>query len=200
MAFTIQQVQDKIDATYTTGSLTKAADVRVTLKELFEDLKNQIAGLEINDVTKNDLSTAAQDDLVKFDANGNLVSFTPGYLTDLSGKSTDDLSEGAANLYFTDARAQSALSGTAISQFNNDSGYLTKSTQLEEATITGDGSATEFTVSHTRGRRAVKVEVLDADTYDTVGGFSIGRPDASTVKVTSAQAIENNKQFIILIL
>jgi len=47
-----------------------------------------------------------------------------GYLTDLSGQTTTDLAEGT-NLYFTNARAITALTGQNISIFTNDSGYLT---------------------------------------------------------------------------
>ena len=47
-----------------------------------------------------------------------------GYLTDLSGQTTTDLAEGT-NLYFTNARAITALTGQNVSIFTNDSGYLT---------------------------------------------------------------------------
>ena len=45
--------------------------------------------------------------------------------TTLSIGDTDDLPEGSANLYFTDARARSAVVGLDISAFTNDAGYLT---------------------------------------------------------------------------
>ena len=52
----------------------------------------------------------------------NLTSGEVGY--DLTGNTTDDLSEGASNKYFTDARARDALSaGTGIS-YDSDTGII----------------------------------------------------------------------------
>ncbi len=83
----------------------------------------------------NELTTPANDDVLpivdtsegetKKIQKNNLLQ---GYITDLSGFDTDDLSEGTSNLYFTDARAITALTGQNISIFTNDSGYLTSET------------------------------------------------------------------------
>lgn len=45
--------------------------------------------------------------------------------SDLNSCSTDNLPEGSNNLYFTDNRAITALTGQNISIFNNDAGYIT---------------------------------------------------------------------------
>lgn len=54
---------------------------------------------------------------------------------------TDDLSEGSSNLYFTDLRATTALTGADISIFNNDAGYITSETDTLED-VTGRGATT----------------------------------------------------------
>ena len=48
-----------------------------------------------------------------------------GFVSDLTSFDTDDLDEGGTNLYFTDARAVTALTGENISIFTNDSGFIT---------------------------------------------------------------------------
>ncbi len=44
--------------------------------------------------------------------------------TDFSGKSTDDLSEGAGNLYYTDARARAALSASGDLSYDSSTGVF----------------------------------------------------------------------------
>jgi hypothetical protein len=56
-----------------------------------------------------------------------IVAATPFNCSDLNSCSTDNLPEGLTNLYFTDAKAITALTGQNISIFNNDAGYLTNS-------------------------------------------------------------------------
>ena len=53
-------------------------------------------------------------------------------LNDLSTFDTDDLSEGVTNLYFTNARAVTALTGANISIFNNDANYLASGDNISE--------------------------------------------------------------------
>ena len=48
------------------------------------------------------------------------------HFANLAGFNTDDLAEGLANLYFTNARAITALTGQNISIFVNDSAYITQ--------------------------------------------------------------------------
>lgn len=67
------------------------------------------------------------------------ISFSGFSCTDLLNCSTSNLPEGS-NLYFTNNRAISALTGENISIFNNDSGYITSSALAPYLTITSAAS------------------------------------------------------------
>jgi len=64
-------------------------------------------------------------------STGDFATAAQGALADtalqnLSSLTTSDLAEGS-NLYFTDGRAVTALTGQDVSLFNNDAGYITSS-------------------------------------------------------------------------
>lgn len=60
--------------------------------------------------------------------------------SDLLSCNTDKLPEGISNLYFTDNRAITALTGEDISIFNNDSGYITNTALAPYLTIVSAAS------------------------------------------------------------
>jgi hypothetical protein len=66
------------------------------------------------------------------------TSYTSRFDTAFATKDTDDLSEGTSNLYYTDARARSAISasGNAIS-YNSSTGVITSNYE-ESPTFTGN--------------------------------------------------------------
>lgn len=81
-----------------------------------------------------------------------------GYITDISGFDTDDLSEGATNKYFTDERAQDAAAsmltqGSRMSMSYNDGAntYTIKSVDTEYKTLT-IGEGTDELLVNTRGK------------------------------------------------
>tara|TARA_B100001287_G_scaffold276523_1_gene287708 strand:+ start:12684 stop:14414 length:1731 start_codon:yes stop_codon:yes gene_type:complete len=51
-------------------------------------------------------SSYSANQLLKVNSSGNAIEFftNPGYISDLSAQTTDDLAEGSTNLYYTDAR------------------------------------------------------------------------------------------------
>ena len=77
------------------------------------------------DLNEADIDTEAELEGVLTDVS-NLFTNNDGALNDddLSDNDTDDLSEGS-NLYFTNGRAISALTGQNISIFTNNSGFIT---------------------------------------------------------------------------
>ena len=62
-------------------------------------------------------STYSANQLLKVNAAGNAIEFftNPGYITDVSTFTTDDLSEGSTNLYYTDARWDARFSNRSTS-------------------------------------------------------------------------------------
>lgn len=62
--------------------------------------------------------------------------------------------------------------------------------QSQSFTLTGDGSKTSFTCTHSFGTQLVMVEVVD-DGYETVIPDSIDRTDGNTVVITFAEAPAN---------
>ena len=127
---------------------------------------------------------------------GNVASFNTRNLT---GFETDDLTEGSTNLYFTNARARSAVSaGTGIS-YNSSTGVISNSqTQYNNSdarsaiSVTdagGDGSlgynSTTGVITYT-GPSASEVQAhISAGTGVTVssGQISIGQAVATTSNV-----------------
>uniref|UniRef100_A0A7C4R5X4 Peptidase S74 domain-containing protein n=1 Tax=candidate division CPR3 bacterium TaxID=2268181 RepID=A0A7C4R5X4_UNCC3 len=71
--------------------------------------------------------------------NGNLYYTTPRFDADFATKTTDDLTEGATNLYYTDARSRLALSSAgAPLQYNNLTGVFS----IDQADTATDGYLT----------------------------------------------------------
>jgi len=109
-------------------------------------------------------SISAGGDLSYNSTTGIMSYTTPTTIASLSNHDTDDLAEGATNLYYTDARVGSYLttnnyvtsssthtftnkSGN-ISQWTNDSGYITGYTETDTlATVTGRGSTTSGSIT-----------------------------------------------------
>src|SRR5690606_29975737 len=83
----------------------------------------------------------------------------------LTTKDTDDLSEGTTNLYFTDTRAVSALTGENISIFNNDAGYTTNTGTV---TSVGLSAPTGFTVSNSPVTGSGTLTLNFADGYEAL--------------------------------
>jgi hypothetical protein len=66
----------------------------------------------------------AQSDLMTLLGDKYDASNPSGFISDLTSFTTTDLSEGT-NLYFTDARARSAVMGMGLTSFTNNAGFIT---------------------------------------------------------------------------
>ena len=79
----------------------------------------------------NDKWTVGSETFVAGTFEGNLTGNVTGTVSSLSNHDTDDVSEGASNLYYTDARARAAVSatnaaaGTAALSYNSSTGQFT---------------------------------------------------------------------------
>lgn len=85
------------------------------------------------------------------------------------------------NLYFTDARAISALTGQNISIFNNDSGYITSASAPIQDVSNSDGS---LTISPTTGNVVASLNVGNTNTWTAAQTFQ-----ASTI--LGAASVQN---------
>lgn len=84
------------------------------------------------------------------------------------------------NLYFTDARAISALTGQNISIFNNDSGYITSAGAPIQDVSNSDGS---LTISPTTGNVVAVLNLSHANTWLAKQTFS-----TSSISITGGSA------------
>ncbi len=66
----------------------------------------------------------------------NLTNFGSPFYTLFHGTTTDALSEGSTNKYFTNARAVTALTGQNVSLFLNNAGYVSTSSLNTDGTFT----------------------------------------------------------------
>ena len=102
---------------------------------------------------------------------GNLTGNVTGQVSDISNHDTDDLSEGATNLYYTDARSRAAVSVTDA----GGDGSLSYDNATGVITYTGVSAAE--TRAHFTGGTGVTI---------TAGEVAIGQDVATTANVTFA--------------
>lgn len=108
----ICQIEDLYDRTIINVGLGVGIFRRL-YKNKYE-LKSLVGGTNV--------TITSTDTEITISASGGGGSFA---CSDLNSCDTDELPEGATNLYFTNPRAVSALTGQNISLFLNDVGYLT---------------------------------------------------------------------------
>ena len=132
------------------------------------------------------------------------VTVPPGYDssdfdTDFSNKSTDDLSEGTTNLYYTDTRARNSLSASGDLDYNASTGTLSftertdqevrdlfsGSTGIDYNSETGSFSLADTTVTAGEYGSASQVPVI---TIDSQGRIT----DATTTNVAGVSAFAYN--------
>ena len=137
--------------------------------------------------------TASGDGNLAYNNSSGVFTYTPPVLGGLSG-TTDDITEGSTNLYYTDARSRSAISvsGNAIS-YNSSTGVITSNYE-ENPTFTGNvtigGNLTVNGTTTTLSTQTVEVEdnILQLNTTQgspdtataTTSGISIYRGDGVT--------------------
>jgi len=198
------------------GKFTQLKDTALTAgRVVFAGTDGELSdasGLTFNSMTGTLTATAFTGPLtgdVTGNVTGNLTGNVTGQVSDLSNHTTDDVSEGTTNLYFTDARVRSALSadnsgtGHGTLSYDNTTGKFTFA-KVTSADIRGELSATKIsgdgnfsydsatgTYSYTGPdsadyRRAVSANKVSGDgnfAYDsTTGVFSYTGPSDSEVR------------------
>ena len=113
--------------------------------------------------------TVGSENMVANRFEGDLTGDVTGTVTDISNHDTDDLSEGGTNLYFTEARARSAISVTD----NGGDGSLSYSSAT--GVITYNGPSASEVRAHFTGSTGVTI---------SAGNISIGQDVATSSDVT----------------
>lgn len=115
----------------------------------------------------------------------NLVGDVSGIVSDISNHDTDALSEGATNLYYTTARANSAIDNRVTRSFVNNLNINAQLLDSEEGGFYRVESAsfesTNNTITFTRG---------DANTFDVTigGGVTSGQLVGNTIVLTKSDS------------
>ena len=151
---------------YWNGTAWTATNTSVaTTDDLVEGTTNLFVTDERIDDRVDSLLTAGSNITLTYDDTANSLTIastaTGGGLTDLSSSDTDDLSEGSANLYFTDARADARIAATDTDYVSEGSSnlYFTDErvddrvnsllTAGSNITLTYDDTANTLTVAST---------------------------------------------------
>ena len=123
----------------------------------------------------------------------NLYYTQARFDTAFSNKTTDDLTEGTTNLYYTDARARAALSGTAPISYNSSTGEIGLSTPL--ATSYGgtgkDSSSWTGFVKVSSGTWATSTIDISDDTNLAVSGTLLNLTD-DTLSINEGTLTNND--------
>ncbi len=130
---------------------------------------------------------------------GDLTGDVTGTVSDISNHDTDALAEGATNLYFTDARARSAVSltsdKTSVLSYNTSTGEFTFAIANASTSDIAEGTNLYFTDA--RARNAISVTDNGGDgslSYNSsTGTIEYTGPSASEVRAhlsaTSASGV-----------
>jgi len=145
-----------------TGTATASGGIEI---ERGDDLNVQFLWDETNDRW----STGAEDLYTSGTFTGNLsgnvvgdvTGDVTGTVTDLSNHTTNALSEGGSNLYFTDARARNAISVSGDLSYNSTTGVI--STQGLASSDTDDLAEGSTNLYYTTARWDTKMASADTD-------------------------------------
>ena len=154
---------DAQDANIASDTLTftnKTFDVEATGNSISNidvaDLKSGVLDTDISSVSGSD-DTLASAKAIKTYVDAQVA--TKDALSELSGD-TDDVSEGSSNLYFTNARARSAISASGSIGYNSSTGALTY-TQGNTDTVSEGLSNLYFT--NARADARISNAIVDED-------------------------------------
>ena len=139
-------------------------------------------------------STYSANQLLKVNASGNAIEFftNPGYITDVSTFTTDDLSEGSTNLYYTDARWDARFSNRSTSNLPEGTNlYFTNA--RADARI-GAASINDLSDVNTGAKSNDDVLTWDnANSYWKSKAVAIGSLDGVTITTpASGQVLKYN--------
>ena len=179
------------DFTEIEGQDVSEAEVRAAL--------SASAGIDYNSATGE--FTADQAEIRGFFAAGSGLSYSSANGTFSFSADTDGVSEGASNLYFTDARARGAISvsGAGLS-YNSLTGVIDLALITDD--ITEDANATNLFFTDARARGAVSVTgaglsytsstgvfELTADTGDIAEGSNLYFTDARAKSAITIKSV-----------
>jgi len=179
----------KLGTTFTATSLTDANTLGGNLPAHFLAWANftgtptTIAGYGITDaMTSTAITTAISDAIATKDA-----------LSELSG-TTDDVTEGSTNLYYTDARSRAAISVTGDLTYNSSTGVI--STQGLASSTTDDLAEGSTNLYYTNARADARAQLkIDAlvdsapGTLDTLNELAAALGDDANFSTTITNQI-----------
>lgn len=126
----------------------------------------------------------------EFDASNNKKTDADQSSIDLSMNDTNDLPEGSSNLYYTNARARNALSGTGLIGYNASNGTISFDGNTDG--ISEGSSNLFFTNTRARTQARLALSVTGDATYSNVSGaLSISAPVRSVNAKTGALTLTN---------
>ena len=171
---------DAQDANIASDTLTftnKTFDVEATGNSISNidvaDLKSGVLDTDISSVSGSD-DTLASAKAIKTYVDAQVA--TKDALSELSGD-TDDVSEGSSNLYFTNARARSAISASGSIGYNSSTGALTY-TQGNTDTVSEGSSNLYFT--NARADARISNAIVDEDNMSSNSATQV--PSQQSVK------------------
>ena len=132
---------------------------------------------------------------------GTFVGDVTGTPSSLTGLTTDNLAEGTNNLYFTNARARAAISGSTGISYNSSTGAITNTAPDQTVSLTGAGATTvsgtypNFTISSTDNNTipANATITINAGTDLITGGdFTTNQSSAETITINHADIARTN--------
>ena len=196
-----------------TDGIWKKKDELGNVTPVSEDDLNDKVKVSANDTTEGYLEDKVQGLTDKIsvstlnDGSNESLQITVGSdIFDITNKTSDNISEGATNLFLTSAESaliSSALqSGNNVSELVNDAGYITSSSLKPSFNVNLDsvqasvtrvfaGGRTTFTVTHNLNTLDLKPEVFRLSDGRTIG-WRIERTGVNTINVSRAGNIANN--------
>lgn len=150
---------------------------------------------------------------LSYDQNTGVISYTApevasytsdSFSTDFTAKDTDDLTEGSANLYFTEARARSAITASGSLSYDQATGAIsfTQRTDAAVAAIadtrigladTDDISEGQSNLYHTTARARGAISATGSLSYNsTTGTISFTERTDAEVKALAAAQITSS--------
>jgi len=136
-----------------------------------------LASSSVNSIDATDLSLV-KGDLVVDTVTGDLIGDVTGQVSDISNFNTDSLSEGSTNLYYTDARANSA--------------WDTKFASADTDSLSEGSSNLYYTNARADARAQLKIDALvdsSPGTLDTLNELAAALGDDANFSTTVTNSI-----------
>ena len=126
------------------------------------------------------------------DVTGN-VSGSAGTVTSLSGHSSDEISEGSTNKYYTDERAQDAVGnslGTGLS-YNDTTGAISVTTNTYDAYGAASAAQSAAATDATSKANAAQAAAISAAATDATSKANAAQAAAEATAATALTAVKN---------